>query len=64
MKYQIPEKTETKRLILRTFEESDWTGLHKLYSDPECTRYTIQRILTEGESWRTMATMIGHWRKV
>jgi len=61
MKYLIPEKIETERLALRTFKEDDWTGLHKLYSDPECTRYTIQRTLTEGESWRTMAAMIGHW---
>ena len=62
MNFLIPERTETERLILRTFEENDWVALHKLYSDPECTRYTIQRILTEGESWRTMAGMIGHWQ--
>ena len=62
MNYLIPEKVETSRLILRCFKEGDWLDLHKLYSDPECTRYTIQRTLTEGESWRTMATMIGHWQ--
>ena len=62
MKYLIPEKTETRRLILRCFKEDDWLDLHRIYSDPECTRYTIQRTLTEGESWRTMAAMIGHWQ--
>jgi len=62
MNYLIPEKTETQRLILRVFKEDDWPDLHRLYSDPECTRYTIQRTLTEGESWRTMAAMIGHWQ--
>ena len=62
MKYLIPEKVETRRLILRRFKEDDWVDLHQLYSDPECTRYTIQRTLTEGESWRTMAAMIGHWQ--
>jgi len=62
MSYLIPEKIETRRLILRCFKEDDWLDLHRLYSDPECTRYTIQRTLTEGESWRTMATMIGHWQ--
>lgn len=62
MSYKIPEKIETQRLILRMFQESDWMDLHKLYSDPECTKYTIQRTLTEGESWRTMASMIGHWQ--
>ena len=62
MNYAIPEKVETERLILRVFKESDWVDLHKLYSDPDCTQYTIQRTLTEGESWRAMATMIGHWQ--
>ena len=62
VRYLIPEKIETERLILRKFRDADWMDLHKLYSDPECTRYTIQRTLTEGESWRTMATMIGHWQ--
>ncbi len=62
MKYLIPEKVETRRLILRCFKKEDWVDLHQLYSDPECTRYTIQRTLTEGESWRTMAGMIGHWQ--
>ncbi len=62
MNYLIPETAETERLILRTFKEDDWLDLHQLYSDPKCTQYTIQRTLTEGESWRTMATMIGHWQ--
>jgi len=60
--YLIPEKIETDRLVLRCFKEDDWVDLHQLYSDPECTRYTIQRTLTEGESWRTMAALIGHWQ--
>lgn len=62
MPYLIPEKVETERLILRCFKEDDWTDLHTLYSDPVCTEYTIGRCLTEGESWRTMAAMIGHWQ--
>lgn len=62
MKYLIPERLETERLILRTFKVDDWKALHTHYSDPECTRYTLQRTLTEGESWRTMAAMVGHWQ--
>ncbi len=62
MSYLIPERIETERLILRCFKEDDWVDLHQIYSDPECTRHTIQRTLTEGESWRTMATIIGHWQ--
>jgi len=61
MKFLIPEIIESKRLVLRTFKDSDWRDLHALYSDGECIKYTIQRSLTEGESWRTMAAMIGHW---
>ena len=61
MKYNIPEQLETDRLILRTFKDEDWRDLHPYYSDPECMKYTIGRTLTEGETWRTMATMIGHW---
>ena len=38
------------------------SDLHRVYSDPECTKYTSQRTLTEGERWRTMAGLIGHWQ--
>jgi RimJ/RimL family protein N-acetyltransferase len=53
---------ETDRLILRTFRENDWKDLHAYYSDEECIRYTIGRTLTEGETWRAMASLIGHWQ--
>ena len=61
MKFLIPEYLETDRLILRNFRESDWRDLHAYYSDEECIRYTIGRTLTEGETWRAMAGLIGHW---
>ena len=61
MKYLIPDKIESNRLILRIFKEADWRDLHHYYSDIECTRYTLGQALTEGETWRTMAGMIGHW---
>ncbi len=35
--------------------------MHAHYSDPECTAFTFGRVLTEGESWRAMASMVGHW---
>lgn len=62
MNYKIPERMETDRLILRTFSEADWRDLHVLYSDEECVKYTIQRTLSEAESWSAMASMIGHWQ--
>ena len=62
MTYLIPEELETERLLLRTFKNDDWHGMHAIYSDEECIRYTIQRTLSEGESWRMMAALIGHWQ--
>ncbi len=61
MNYLIPEKIESDRLILRTFKETDWKDLYHYYSEIETTRFTLGRVLTEGETWRTMASMIGHW---
>lgn len=61
MPYRIPVRLETERLILRTFREADWRDLHTYYSDPECTRYTVGKPLSEGGTWRTMAGMMGHW---
>ena len=62
MSFLTPDQLETDRLVLRMFKEDDWRDLHQYYSNEECTRYTIGRILTEGESWRAMAAMIGHWQ--
>ena len=57
----LPAHIAAKRLVLRKFVHEDWSALHAYYSDPECTRFTFQRVLTEGESWRAMAGMVGHW---
>ena len=62
MKCSIPGSLETDRLLLRRFAESDWRDLHAYYSDAECMKYTIGRALSEGETWRSMATMLGHWQ--
>lgn len=58
----VPLAINTPRLLLRQFAGDDWQALHEHYSDLECTRYTFGRALTEGESWRTMASMVGHWQ--
>jgi len=62
MNFRVPERLESSRLVLRQFRESDWRELHKYYSDAEATAFTFGRALTEGDSWRTMCTMIGHWQ--
>jgi len=62
MEYKVPTSIETDRLTLRMFRDEDWKDLHAYYSDEVCTRYTYGKPLTEGETWRAMAGMIGHWQ--
>ncbi|WP_204336091.1 GNAT family N-acetyltransferase [Leptobacterium flavescens] len=57
----MPQKFESERLIIRTFNDTDWKDLHDYYSDTETTKYTFGRVLSEGETWRTVASMVGHW---
>jgi RimJ/RimL family protein N-acetyltransferase len=59
--FAIPQRLESERLILRMFEEADWRSMHAHYANPDCTRFTLGRVLSEGESWRMTATLAGHW---
>lgn len=61
MNFEIPQQIESARLVLRLFREDDWRSLHAHYSNGECTRFTLGRTLSEGESWRMTATLAGHW---
>lgn len=61
MNYLIPDTLETQRLILRMFRESDWTSLHKYYSNENCTKFTYGRVFNESESWRMLNALAGHW---
>lgn len=62
MQYTIPENLDTPRLRLRMFKHEDWVRLHEYYADPLCMKYTLGRPLSEAESWRAMASMVGHWQ--
>jgi RimJ/RimL family protein N-acetyltransferase len=62
MKFRVPEQLESIRLILRQFQDADWQNLHECYSDEAATTFTYHRALTEGETWRIMCSMIGHWQ--
>jgi RimJ/RimL family protein N-acetyltransferase len=62
MNFKIPESLQTNRLVLRAFRNEDWRELHHYYSDYECMKYTTGRTLDEGETWRAMASMVGHWQ--
>jgi RimJ/RimL family protein N-acetyltransferase len=44
------------------FKDSDWKPLCQLFSDEECVRYTIQTILPDWQTWRTLASYVGHWK--
>lgn len=57
----VPVTLESERLVLRQLEDNDWHDLHEHYSNLNCTRYTFGRALTEGETWRAVASMLGHW---
>ena len=57
----FPTSLQTARLDLRQFKHDDWASLHEHYGDVECTKFTFRRALTEGESWRAMCSMAGHW---
>ena len=62
MKPLVPTKLETQRLILRQFKDEDWEDLHAYYSDASATKFTVGKAFTEGETWRLMASIIGHWQ--
>ena len=59
---RAPPTLITSRLTLRQFQHEDWSAMHEHYSDPDCTKFTFGRALTEGESWRALASMVGHWQ--
>jgi RimJ/RimL family protein N-acetyltransferase len=58
----IPEAIETPRLKLRMFDETDWDDLHEMFRDEECVRYTIGTPLAHWQTWRALASYIGHWQ--
>jgi RimJ/RimL family protein N-acetyltransferase len=62
MTFLVPKELHTERLILRQFQEQDCLQLHRYYSDEEATKFTVARKFSKGDTWRTMASMIGHWQ--
>lgn len=53
---------ETERLILRQFNEGDLDPYAQMCADAEVMRFLGGRRLTRSDSWRQMATMLGHWQ--
>ena len=53
---------ETERLLLRQFLESDLDLYARICADPEVMRHIGDgRTLTREETWRSVATALGHW---
>lgn len=61
MEYKIPLQLDTSRVLLKKVDIEHWPALHKYYRDEQATLYTTGKALTEGESWRLIACMVGHW---
>lgn len=57
----LPREIVTRRLLLCPLVHEDWPALHAHYGDARCTQFTFGRALTEGESWRALCSMVGHW---
>lgn len=61
MTFLVPKELETSRLQLRMFAERDWESLCIMFSDPECVKYTRGTPERDWETWRRLASYIGHW---
>lgn len=58
----IPQ-LETQRLILRGLREEDLDAYAQMCGDFEVMRYIgVGKPLSRGESWRSMAMILGHWQ--
>ena len=51
----------TPRLKLRMLEARDFDEYAAIHSDFEVTRFTARKQMNRAESWRHMATIVGHW---
>jgi RimJ/RimL family protein N-acetyltransferase len=57
-----PTTIQTRRLVLRMFWEADLDAYAEMCADPEVMRYLGNgQPLTRAETWRHMATVLGHW---
>jgi RimJ/RimL family protein N-acetyltransferase len=56
------ERQETDRLLLRMFRESDLDAYAEMCGDADVMKHLGGITLTRSESWRNMATVLGHWQ--
>jgi len=53
---------ETERLIMRPFAETDLDTYAEMCADPEVMRFLGGKTWTRMETWRHIATTLGHWQ--
>ncbi len=58
---RVPLAIDAPRLRLRLPIEDDWRPLHAYYGDADSVRYTVGAPLTQAQTWRTLAGIVGHW---
>jgi RimJ/RimL family protein N-acetyltransferase len=58
---RIPLALDSARLRLRLPDEADWRALHAYYGDADSVRFTVGAPLTEAQTWRVLAGVVGHW---
>jgi RimJ/RimL family protein N-acetyltransferase len=52
----------TERLALRPFREDDLEAYHEMCSEPEVMRFLGGKPWSRMETWRHIATILGHWQ--
>ena len=52
---------DTPRLMLRAFTQGDLDAYAAIMGDPDVARYIAPAPMTRDESWRSMASSLGHW---
>lgn len=55
-------RLETERLILRALGEADLDALAAFMADPDVARFIAPGPQTREQTWRSIATVLGHWQ--
>ena len=53
---------QTSRLVLRPFREEDLGDYQAMCSDPEVMRFLGGKTWSRMDTWRHIATILGHWQ--
>ena len=56
----IPQ-LDTPRLMLRAFTRDDLDAWAAIMADPDVAKYIAPAPMTRDESWRSLASSLGHW---